>query len=81
MEESLKGRGFIVERGLKKLISPFFEMLEKRGWQSLGEHKAPGCAALVKKNFLTWWKRKERQSMLEGNGYPSAGSRYTKLTI
>ena len=30
MEKSLKDRGFIVERGFKKLISPFSEMLEKR---------------------------------------------------
>ena len=43
--------GFIVERGFKKLISHFSEMLENRGWQSLGEHKAPGCAALVKKKI------------------------------
>ena len=26
-------------------------MLEKRGWQSLGEHKEPSCAALVKEFF------------------------------
>ena len=26
-------------------------MLEKRGWKSLGEHKAPGCAAWVKEFF------------------------------
>ena len=32
MEKSLKDRGFIVERGFRKLISPFVEMLEKRGW-------------------------------------------------
>ena len=30
MERSLKDRGFIVERGFKKVISPFVEMLEKR---------------------------------------------------
>ena len=51
MEKSMKDRGFIVERGLKKLISPFSEMLEKREWQSLGEHKAPGYVALVKEFF------------------------------
>ena len=53
MEKSLKDIGFIVivERGFRKLISPFAEMLEKRGWQSLGEHKEPGCAALVKEFF------------------------------
>ena len=32
MEESLKEMGFIVERGFKKAISPFAEVLEKRGW-------------------------------------------------
>ena len=51
MEKILKDRGFLVERGFKKLISPFSEMLEKRGWQSLGEHKAPSCDALVKEFF------------------------------
>ena len=51
MEKSLKDRGFIVERGFKRLISSFFAMLEKRGWKSLGEHKAPGCSAWVKEFF------------------------------
>ena len=51
MEGSLKDRGFIAERGFKKVISPFAEMLEKRGWQSLGEHKEPGYASLVKELF------------------------------
>ena len=31
MEGSLKDRGFIAERGFKKVISHFVEMLEKRG--------------------------------------------------
>ena len=51
MEKRLKDKGFIVERGFKKLISPFAEMLEKRGWKSLGKHKEHGCAALVKEFF------------------------------
>ena len=51
MEKSLKDRGFIAERGFKKLISPFVEMLEKRELQALGKHKEPGCAALVKEFF------------------------------
>ena len=48
MEKSLKDRGYIFERGFNKLISPFIEILEKRGWQLLSEHKAPGFVALVK---------------------------------
>ena len=31
MEKSLKDMGFIIERGFNMLISPFFEILEKRG--------------------------------------------------
>ena len=52
MEGSLKDKGFITERGFKQVISPFSEMLEKRGWQSLGEHKEPGYASLVKEFFV-----------------------------
>ena len=51
MEGSLKDRGFITKRGFKKVISHFSEMLEKRGWQLLGEHREPGYASLVKEFF------------------------------
>ena len=54
MGRSLKDRGFIAERGFKKVISPFAAMLENRGWQSLGEHKEPGYASLVKEFFQIW---------------------------
>ena len=54
MERSLKDRGFIAERGFEKVISPFVEILEKRGWQLLGEHKEPGYASLVKEFFAIW---------------------------
>ena len=66
MEKSLKDRGFIVERGFKKLISHFVEILEKREWQALGKHKDLG-ALLWRENFsLIWWKKKEREYMSEG---------------
>ena len=61
MEIFLKDRGFIVERGLNKLISPFSKMLEKRGWQSLGENKAPGCAAWVKECFANMVEEKGKK--------------------
>ena len=51
MEKGLRGKGFVVERGVNNLISPFIEMLEKRGWQILGEHKEPGFAALLKEFY------------------------------
>ena len=51
MEKSLKERGFIAERGFKKLVSPLVEMLEKREWKELGEHKEPRCTAMEKEFF------------------------------
>ena len=51
MKKILKDRGF------KKLISPFVEMLEKREWQTLGEHKEPGCAALVIEFFANMMEK------------------------
>ena len=66
MEKSLKDKGFIVERGFKKLISPFSEMLEKRGWQSLGEHKTPGCAAWIKEFFPNTIEEERRKVYVRG---------------
>ena len=47
-EGILKNRGFIYERGFKNIISPFVEVMERREWQLLAEHKESGCASLVK---------------------------------
>ena len=51
MEGGLKNMGFIAERGFKNIISPFAEMVEKREWKSLEEHKELGCAYLVREFF------------------------------
>ena len=51
MEKGFKDRGVVFERGFNKLVSHFIEMLEKREWKILGEHKAPGFVALVKDFF------------------------------
>ena len=66
MEKSLKDMGFIVERGFRKLTSSFTEMLEKRGWQSLGEHKEPGCAALVKEFFANMVEEEGKKVYVKG---------------
>ena len=67
MEESLKERGFIAERGFKNAISPFAEVLEKRGWQSLGEHREPGCASLVKEFFANMVEKEEKKVYVRGH--------------
>ena len=43
----LANKGFICERGFGKLISPFSEIIEKRGWESFCAHTAPGFSALA----------------------------------
>ena len=67
MEGSLKDIGFIAERGLKKVITPFVEMLENRGWQSLGEHREPGCASLVKEFFTNMAEKEEKLVYVRGH--------------
>ena len=66
MEGSLKDRGFIAERGLKKVISPFAEMLEKIGWKSLGEHKEPGYDSLVKEIFTNMVEKEGKRVYVRG---------------
>ena len=44
-EKNLSDKGFIVERGFGKFISPFTEIIEKRGWSLFCMHKPPRFAA------------------------------------
>ena len=46
---------FMCERGFGKLISPFSEVIEKRGWAFFCEHKAPGFSALSRDFMQIWW--------------------------
>ena len=66
MEESLKNRGFIVERGFKNIISPFAEMVGKREWQPLAKHKEPGCASLVREFFANMVEREGKRVYVKG---------------
>ena len=42
-------------------------MLEKRGWQSLSEHKEPGYAALVKEFFANLVEKEGNRVFFRGN--------------
>ena len=48
----LADKGFLEERGLGKLISPFAKLIEKRGWGLFCEHKAPCFAALAREFYV-----------------------------
>ena len=47
MDKKMLKKDFIGERGFKQLISPFKEVIEKRRWSLLCEHKSVGYVALV----------------------------------
>ena len=47
----LADKGFIGERGFRKLISPFAELIKKRRWELFCEHKEPGFAALAREFY------------------------------
>ena len=67
MEKILKERGFINERGFKKLVCPFVKMLEKREWQALGEHKELGCATVVKEFFANMVEDEGKKVYVRGH--------------
>ena len=51
LRDKLQHRDFISERGFSKLISPFKEIIEKRGWHLFCEHKAPRFIDVVKEFY------------------------------
>ena len=66
MEGSLKNRGFITERGFKNIISPFAEVLERREWQLLAEHKESGCASLAKEFYANMLEKEGKRVYVRG---------------
>ena len=79
MEGSLKNRGFIAERGFKNIISLFAEMVEKREWQPLEEHKEPGCASLVREFFANMVEREGNIAYMRGQWIDFSGEEINKL--
>ena len=79
MEGSLKYRGFIVKRGFKKVICPLVEMLEKRGWQLLGEHREPGYASLVKEFFANMVEKERKRVYVRGQWVEFSREEINKL--
>ena len=44
-------KGFISERGFGKIISPFIEIIEKKGWEFFCAYKAPSFSALAREFY------------------------------
>ena len=56
----MQHRDFIGERGFSRLISPFQEIIEKRGWHLFCEHKALCFVDLVKEFYANKVGMKEQ---------------------
>ena len=61
---------FVCERGFRKLISPFSEVIEKRGWGFFCEHKAPGFSTLAREFYANMVGMKEDSVYVRGVWVP-----------
>ena len=64
--DKLQHKDFIGERGFSKLISPFLEIIKKRGWHLFREHKAPGFVDVVKEFYSNMVGLKEKILYVKG---------------
>ena len=64
------GKGFVAERRFKDLITPFKEMIEKRGWETLCAHRRAGYAAVVREFYSNLVGRKENTVYVRGVWVP-----------
>ena len=61
---------FICERGFGKVISPFFEVRTKIGWEFFCEHKAPGFSALPREFYANMIGMKDDYVFMRGVWVP-----------
>ena len=61
---------FICERGFGKVISPFSEVITKRGWEFFCEHKAPGFSALLREFYANMIGMKDDSVFVRGVWVP-----------
>ena len=64
------GKGFVAERRFKNPITPFKEMIEKRGWETLCAHRRAGYAAIVREFYSNLVGRKDNTVYVRGVWVP-----------
>ena len=72
-------KGFVYERGFGKLISPFSEVMKKRGWEFFCEHKAPGFAALTREFYANMVGMKDDSVYVRGVWVPFGDRRINEV--
>ena len=63
-------KGFVAERRFKNPITPFKEMIEKRGWKALCTHQRSGYAAVVREFYSNLVGRKDNTIFVRGVWVP-----------
>ena len=77
--KTLFEKEFVCERGFGKLISPFSEVIEKRGWGFFCEHKAPGFSALAREFYANMVGMKEDSVYVRGVWVPFGDRRINEM--
>ena len=62
----MANKGFVSERGFGKLISPFVEIIERKGWEFFCTHKAPGFSALAREFYANMVGMREDSVYVRG---------------
>ena len=75
----LADKGFVRKRGFGKLISPFSEIIEKRGWEFFYAHKAPGFFALAKEFYENMVGIREDSIYVRGVWVPYGHKRINEM--
>ena len=74
-KEDLSDKGFIRERGFNTFISPFADIIKKRGWNLFCKHKPPGYAAVVREFYSNMMDIKEDAVYVRGVWVPIGHAR------
>ena len=75
----LADKGFVSERGFGKLISPFSEIMEKRGWESFCAHTALGFSAMAREFYANMVGMREDSVYVRGVWVPFGRKRINEM--
>ena len=75
----LADKGFVCKRGFGKLISPFSEIIEKRGWESFCAHIAPGFSTLAREFYANIVGMREHTVFVRGVWVPFGDKRINEM--
>ena len=64
--DKLQHKDFLRERGFRKWISPFQELIESKGWHLLCKHKAPRFVDVVKEFYANMVGNKDKAVYVRG---------------